>query len=157
MKFLNHTDKKSEHTKKPFSIREWLFSLDINRRVFVCGLVLGLPTILLIALYAYLSPYIGPDTCQFLAATGFYCPGCGMTRSVRLLFSGHVIKSFIYSPVVVYCMGIWILYEGSYILEILHVPHIKGMKFRYGYIYAGIVLLFANWIIKNILLYAINH
>lgn len=148
---------KTFNNKKPFSIGEWLFGLTIDRRMFVYGLVFGLPAIILVFIYPYLAPFIGPDQCRFLSVTGFYCPGCGCTRAVRAMTHGHFIASFLYNPTVLYCMVIWILYEGSHMLEILHVPHIKGMKFRYGYIYAGIVVLFGNWIIKNILLYIVNY
>jgi len=148
---------KDINIKKPFSLREWLFGLNLDRRMFVYGLVFGLPGLTLILIYTYFSPVIGPASCRFLEITGYYCPGCGCTRAVRAFFRGHIFFSLLYNPVVVYCMVMYILYEGSHLLEILHVPHIKGMKFRYWYIYAGIWLLLGNWIIKNIVMYIANH
>ncbi|MCR4792445.1 MAG: DUF2752 domain-containing protein [Lachnospiraceae bacterium] len=107
--------------------------------------------------YPFFPGLFGSGDCRFKEVTGFYCPGCGGTRAVRAFLSGHLIKSFIYHPFVPYCFFMWILYEGSHILEMLHVPHVKGMKFRSGYAYAGVIILFANFVIKNILLYVINH
>ncbi len=146
-----------KNNKKPFSLREWLFSMNLDRRMFVYGLVPGVPAIALILVYAFLVPNYGYSTCAFYALTGYYCPGCGCTRAVRSFFHGHFISSFLYNPIVVYCMVMYLLYEGSHLLEILHVPHIKGMKFRYGYIYAGIVILLGNWVIKNTLMFILNH
>lgn len=146
-----------DNKKKPFSLREWLFSLNLDRRMFVYGIFLGLPGLALIILYTYFASEIGPAKCRFLEVTGYYCPGCGCTRAVRALLHGQIIKSFLLNPTVIYCMVLYILYQGSHLLEILGVPHIKGMKFRYWYIYAGIWILLGNWVIKNILMYVINH
>ena len=40
--------------------------------------------------------------CLFHLLTGFYCPGCGGTRAIRLLLKGELIKSFCYHPFVPY-------------------------------------------------------
>ena len=149
--------KKTNNKKKPFSLREWLFSLSLDRRMFVYGLALGIPGIAAILLYTYLAPEFAPAKCRFLELTGFYCPGCGCTRAVRSFFHGHFISSFLFNPIVGYCMIMYILYMGSHILELLHVPHIKGMKFRYWYVYAGIWIILGNWVIKNIVMFVINH
>ncbi len=157
---MSHTDNPEIHKtdrKKPFSLREWLFSHDLDKRMFIYGLVFGLPGLALIFIYPSVSEYIGPEKCRFLAVTGFYCPGCGCTRAVRSILHGHFLLSFLYNPAVLYGVVLWLLYEGSHILELLHVPHIRGMKFRYGYIYAGIVILLGNWIIKNIIMYFLNY
>ncbi|MCP9984250.1 DUF2752 domain-containing protein [Actinomadura madurae] len=36
--------------------------------------------------------------CPFLALTGFYCPGCGMTRFVYALTHGHLGAAFGFNP-----------------------------------------------------------
>ena len=157
MRITDNSENNSKENKKPFSFREWLFKHDLDRRMFIYGLIFGIPAISVIFIYPFIASYIGPAECMFYHVTGFYCPGCGCTRAVRAFMRGHFISSFLYNPIVIYCMVMWIIYEGSHLLEILHVPHVKGMKFRYGYIYAGIVVLFANWIIKNVILYMVNH
>ena len=71
--------------------------------------------------------------CLFQMMTGLYCPGCGGTRAVRALLSGHPVLSFLYHPVAT-----------------------RNRRFRpelddrIAYAAAGIVIL--NFIIKNGLL-----
>ena len=43
--------------------------------------------------------------CLFHFFTGFYCPGCGGTRAVRLLLKGDLAGSFQYHPFVLYVCG----------------------------------------------------
>ena len=147
----NHKDK-----KKPFSLREWLFGMSSDRKMFWLGLLLGIVALIGWMLYPYMTKLMGIGECRFKEVTGLYCPGCGGTRAVKALFSGHIIKSVIYHPFVPYCVLMWIVYEGSHLLEMIHVPKAKGMRFRYIYIYIGIFIIFINWIIKNILLFVIN-
>lgn len=40
--------------------------------------------------------------CLFHLLTGFYCPGCGGTRAIRLLLRGQFLKSMQYHPFVPY-------------------------------------------------------
>lgn len=44
--------------------------------------------------------------CLFQMMTGLYCPGCGGTRAVRALLSGHPVLSFLYHPVVPYMASV---------------------------------------------------
>lgn len=51
--------------------------------------------------FSYLLLFLtGRLPCIFKEITGFYCPGCGGTRSVLALCSGNVIKSFLLHPFV---------------------------------------------------------
>lgn len=49
--------------------------------------------------------------CQFRAATGLWCPGCGLTRGFHQLFNGHLFSALSYNlflPLVfVAIMGAW--------------------------------------------------
>ena len=127
-----------------------------DKGIFYLGLVIAAVCAAGWILYVNFFEGIPGTGCAFKNVTGFYCPGCGGTRAVKAFFSGHFIWSFIYHPFVPYCFIMWIIYEGSYILEMLHIPHIKGMRFRTSFVWTGLIILFGNWIIKNILLLVIN-
>jgi len=152
----NPSGQDNDHNKKPFSLREWLFGMSVDRKVFWLGLLLAIMFIAGWAVYCNIPWLSKMGECRFKQVTGLYCPGCGGTRAVRALLSGHMIGSFIYHPFVPYCVIMWLVYEGSHLLEILHVPGVKGMKFREAYAYVGIGILLCNWIIKNIMLFMIN-
>jgi hypothetical protein len=48
--------------------------------------------------------------CPLHAATGIWCPGCGLTRGVHALFHGHLATSFgfnLFAPLVVAGVAYW--------------------------------------------------
>ncbi len=92
--------------------------------------------------------------CIFHQVTGFYCPGCGGTRAVLALVKGNMIQSFLYHPIVVYTAGLLIWYGISHVLEWITKGKLKiGMRFRNGYVYAGLFIVLINWLIRNFLLF----
>ena len=82
----------------------------------------------------------------------FYCPGCGGTRAVEYLLKGHLIKSFIYHPVVPYTALLVICYIISHTLNIFSKGKIKAMLFRPIYFYIMIAIILLQCIIKNLLI-----
>lgn len=114
--------------------------------------------------------------CLFHLLTGFYCPGCGGTRAVRLLLMGDVAGSFRYHPFVPYMAVVLLaevlLFTGSILAgfrikkeqgkPVLARRDTKktaryrtGLARRYRYwtaVGAGIVVI--NWLVKNVLLIA---
>lgn len=101
--------------------------------------------------------------CLFHFLTGFYCPGCGGTRAVRLLLRGDVAGSFQYHPFVLYaCMALIVeaLICGSCLVRRQfmgekQLRYLPGMERRYRWwVLAGAVIVIVNWIVKNVLLLA---
>ena len=41
----------------------------------------------------------GKDLCAFHRLTGYYCPGCGITRACFALSNGMILKSFLMHPI----------------------------------------------------------
>lgn len=91
--------------------------------------------------------------CAFRMVTGFYCPGCGGTRAVKFFLSGHIIKSFIYHPLVPY-LGIGGgIFMVSQTVSRVTKGKVKGMQFRNWYVYMMGIIILIQFLIKNILLY----
>lgn len=95
--------------------------------------------------------------CAFRLATGFYCPGCGGTRAVKFFLSGHMIKSFIYHPLIPY-LGIGGgIFMVSQTASRVTRGKIRGMKFRNWYVYMMGIVILVQFFIKNFVLYFWNY
>ena len=92
-----------------------------------------------------------PGGCLFHLVTGFYCPGCGGTRAVRAMLSGHFLQSLYYHPAVLPTAALYLVFMGSHTAaRICKSGKIKGMKFRFVYLYILGGLLVLNVVLKNI-------
>jgi len=100
-----------------------------------------------------LVPILPDMPCVFLQVLGIYCPGCGGTRAVDALLRGDFLQSFMYHPLVPYTVIIFGGFMLTNTLQRLHVPHVKGWKFHPWHFYGALIVLGANWIIKNLLLF----
>ena len=93
--------------------------------------------------------------CVFHAVTGLYCPGCGGTRAVVVLFQGDVLRAFLYQPVVVYGAVLYIWFMVSHTVEYLSGHRLRiGLRYRNWYLYAALVIVVINLAVKNIVLTA---
>lgn len=94
----------------------------------------------------------GQMPCIFHEVTGLYCPGCGGTRAVKALLKGEVFISFLYHPIVLYCVMAALLLAASYLIYRKN----KNPKFRLyfdnKYVYIGVGILAVNFLVKNYLL-----
>jgi hypothetical protein len=99
--------------------------------------------------------------CLFHTITGYYCPGCGCTRAVKCLYTGQIIQSFKYNPIVLYFVILYFIFMGSHTIEILikknkriaqsnPLTKIHGIHFRPIYVYIGLAIILIQCIIKNI-------
>ena len=104
--------------------------------------------------------------CVIYRFTGYLCPGCGGTRALMALLRGHVWESFLYHPLVIYGVGMYVIFMGSHTLAWigrrmtdrekarsargLWWP-VSGMKWKNGYLIAALVLLVGNFMIKNLI------
>lgn len=89
--------------------------------------------------------------CLFHLKTGYYCPGCGGTRSVYYLTHGHLLKAAFYHPFVVYTaiVGGWFM-----VTQTLHRLFPKKITYtmhvRMIYIYVAIAVIVINCLMKNL-------
>ncbi|MCR5691925.1 MAG: DUF2752 domain-containing protein [Eubacterium sp.] len=95
--------------------------------------------------------------CDFHSMTGLYCPGCGGTRAVIALVTGHPVQSFFLHPFVPCTAGFFGLYIlwnslASLLSHIKKETKIPFWHFRSLYVFLGLAILFLQWLAKNILL-----
>ena len=88
--------------------------------------------------------------CIFLKALGFYCPGCGGSRSLNALLDFQPIKSFIYYPPLI-ISALIILYTDFYtVRSVIKNGNIRMPRFRVFLIIPICIIL--NFLVRNILL-----
>lgn len=98
-----------------------------------------------------LEKYLSP--CMFHEMTGYYCPGCGITRAVYAFFEGNLLQCFRYHPFVLYAavFGGWFLISQT--IERLSKGKIAiAMRYRDCYLWIALAILMVNFLVKNIAL-----
>lgn len=95
--------------------------------------------------------------CLFHAVTGLYCPGCGGTRAVQVLFEGKFLLSFFYHPIVPYCAVLYLWFMISHTAERLSGKRLPvGMRYRNLYLYLALGIVVINIAVKDIALTAFH-
>lgn len=135
------------------------YTVRLSRRIYYISVALAVSILAAEMIFQIFGKSIfelNPYPCFFNQLTGFYCPGCGGTRSVRQLLKGHILKSVYYNPVVPYAFGMWIVYVFSHTISIITGGKVKSMPFKAAYLYIYIIILFLNFLIKNSILLFFN-
>ena len=72
-------------------------------RILKCSLSVSVGTVGLLG-YKFINAKYGFGIpCPIKAVTGFYCPGCGITRCIFALLSGDIKRAFRYNQLV-FCL-----------------------------------------------------
>ena len=81
-----------------------------------------------------------------------YCPACGGTRAVWLLFSGNPLASLRYNPTALFLVLSLLYYEAAALRSLItrRLEYIRGVRFLPLYITVGVCLSYC--IIRNLLL-----
>lgn len=98
------------------------------------------------------------SSCLMHAITGWYCPGCGGTRSVMFLLTGHPLMSFIYHPLVLYTaivIGYMLL---RHLFDMIRTKSFRTQKkyFRTSMLWIALLITVINFLAKNISLIAFH-
>lgn len=132
---------------------------EIDENVDKCFYYIGLIVIAVALIFAGLGFTVLKDFmdkiphCLFHATTGYYCPGCGGKRAVRLMLMGHFVKSFYYHPFVVFGVGLGGWFMVSQTIERISRGRLKiGLHFRGIYMWMAIGLIILNCLVKNMAL-----
>lgn len=95
-------------------------------------------------------------TCIVFRLFKLYCPGCGGTRAVVSLFQGDLLHCLWYHPLVFYGAALYLYFMITHTLVKLHIPHVKAMKYRDGYLFIALGIILVNFVLKNILVIFFN-
>jgi len=118
------------------------------------NIVLVLLVFIFFLLYLFRDLPLLQTECTFYRILGYYCPGCGGTRAFKAFMHGRWFQSLWYHPFVPYSILLMLCYSASNWIEKLSKGKIRiGIRFHDWYLYAGLVLIVVNFIVKNILLY----
>ena len=124
----------------------------LEDELFRIGLAALAVAVVLAVLYqCVLRNFLPMVPCFFSTFLGFYCPGCGGTRALSALLHGHFLKSLWYHPFIPYFVFIYIGFLLTQGLQRLEVKGIRGWKFHYWYLWAGLAILTVNFFVKNFL------
>ena len=75
-------------------------------------------------------------------------PGCGGTRAVSALLTGHPLLATWYHPLVTYTVVIFGGFMLSQTLARLHIGRIKGWRFHEWHLYAAVGIMIGNFILR---------
>lgn len=124
---------------------------DVEHSLYWMSLII-LPVVLLVYFAVYrISLLTGLKTmtqCMLKTMTGIPCPGCGGTRAVECLFRGEIFSSIYYNAFATYSVIVYLLFFITQTLQRITKGRIKGMKYRNGYIYAAILILGVQYLLK---------
>lgn len=67
-------------------------------------------TLILILGIAFIFNFLSIRICPFFNLFKIPCPGCGLTRSVKLIFQGKILESLNYNPVAIIILILLIIY-----------------------------------------------
>lgn len=86
--------------------------------------------------------------CPFHAATGLWCPGCGLTRATNAFLHGHVMAGFgynLFTPVLFALIGwSWLAWAGRAVGRPIREPAAVPKKYWVGVIVAVAVFTVAR-------------
>lgn len=78
-------------------------------------------------------------SCPFLTVTGYYCPGCGLTRLCIALLHGEVYQAFRYNPIIFFIVHYLIT---VYILNIRNEEKVRKVTDQANLVVLIIVILY---------------
>ena len=128
----------------PTGSRRWRGALSVSA-LAVAGLAAGT------LLYAVDPNQPGHyPTCPFLAATGYYCPGCGTLRATHDLLHGDLAGALARNPLAVLAVPYLVLALVTWVLRATGRPAPRSTSLPPWVLWSllGVVLVF--WVLRNL-------
>lgn len=89
--------------------------------------------------------------CALYSLTGWYCPGCGGTRSVEALFQGKFLVCAGDYPLTAYAAVMYVWFMASQSVERISRGRLKvGLRWRNAYLWIALGILAAHTVFKNV-------
>ncbi len=97
----------------------------------------------LILKLSYFSP-----KCWFKTVTGYYCPGCGNTRSVRALLKGNVIESIHNNITPLLLLTLLVMLYAELVLSVFG-KDVRLLPRKFPFWMAVIGTMMAYYVVRN--------
>lgn len=124
----------------------------VEQKLFLAGIAAVPFAYLLVKIAGELMERLWPiDGCVWDVFFGIYCPGCGGTRAWKALLKGDIAASFLYHPFVLYGTVIYTVFMVSNGISMITHGRFPGMKYHNSYLYAAVILIVVNCLIRNVL------
>jgi hypothetical protein len=111
---------------------------------------------------AFAVGYFNPVTssffpvCPLFAATGIYCPGCGMTRAFHALFHGDIVSAMDFNAMMPFYAFIFAYVLVSMMLIVGRGYGLSFKIFRPWVMYGFLAIALAFGVLRNIPVYPLN-
>jgi len=125
----------------------------IRRRALVAG-ALGLAAVVSAVLLYHYGPGMCAwwPGCTFYRVTGWYCPGCGMTRAMHALLHGRVAAAFGHNPLLMAVLPVVAAGAGLDVLGWIRGPERPTPRLRPSprVVIGFVVVVMAYWVLRNL-------
>lgn len=86
--------------------------------------------------------------CMFNLFTGYFCPGCGNTRSIIALVNGHIILSLRYNPFIILTLAFLVLLYIELFTSTFYV-HKKTIPRSNKFLFVTLGIMIIYYFIRN--------
>lgn len=129
--------------------------LSLETRLYRCGWViliaLGVLKLLQKVLFPQFVLSFGTRPCVFYTLTGYFCPGCGGTRSLRALLSGKLFVCAVDFPMIFYAAVVFAWFMIGQTIDRISRHRIPiGMRYRHAWVYASLAIVVIHFVVKNL-------
>jgi hypothetical protein len=99
---------------------------------------------------AVVDPTHGPPVCPFKAVTGWDCPGCGGTRALHQLFTGHLGAALSYNvlAVVILPVLLWGLFVS--LTAVLGGHRRRSISLPHRWMWLALAVVAVFWVVRNL-------
>lgn len=119
-----------------------------NKKQKLIGILIFLVSILLIYFYIFNKYGIGIP-CVFHMITGYYCPGCGITRAILSLLKFDLYQAIRYNALVTMLLAIAILYLINFIQNYFYNQN-KKIIIKKEIVVLFLIITLAYGLLRNI-------